>query len=67
MNSELTEASLLILSIVSPNRLATLNWWIRTQAWASSLSGIVSVTTNLSRDEFSMRSTALPDSTGCVQ
>jgi hypothetical protein len=26
MNSELTESSLLILSIVSANRLATLNW-----------------------------------------
>src|SRR5687768_12193009 len=67
MNSELNELSLLIRNMVSASRLAMLSWQIRSQAIASSRKGIVSVTTNLSRAEFWMRSTALPDNTACVE
>jgi hypothetical protein len=67
MNSEDTESSLLIRSIVSASRPATLNWRMRGQAFASSRNGMVSVTTSSSSTEFVMRSTALPESTGCVQ
>ena len=66
-NKELTELSSQILRIVSASSSATLIWRIFAQASASGLSGMVSVTTSSSIADASMRLTAGPESTGCVQ
>src|SRR5205823_6852996 len=66
-NSELTLLSSQILRIVSAISAATLTTRIFEHASASGLRGIVSVTTSSSSTEASMRLTAGPLSTGCVQ
>src|SRR5438309_2023314 len=67
MNSELTESSLLILRIVSASSPATDSTRIFLDAWAALESGIESVTTSSSISDSAIRSTAPPESTGCVQ
>ena len=67
MNRELTESSLLMRRMVSASNPATDSTRIFLHAWASFDSGIVSVTTNSSIEDWSIRATAPPDSTGCVQ
>src|SRR5690606_30857677 len=67
MNSELTDSSLLMRSIVSASSDATETCRIFGQARASSRSGMVSVTTSSSRSDSEMRAAAEPDSTACVQ
>src|SRR3990172_7952490 len=67
MNSSLTESSSAMRRMDSASSSATLSWRMRRQALASGLSGIVSVTTSSSSWDLLIRSTALPDNTGCVQ
>ena len=67
MDSELTESSSAIRRIVSAINSAVPIWRIFLHAAAFALSGMVSVTTSSSITEFSMRSIAGPDNTGCVQ
>src|SRR5258707_5887280 len=66
-NRELTELSSQILRMVSARSSATLIWRIFAHASASGFNGMVSVTTSSSITEASMRLTAGPDNTGCVQ
>src|SRR5258708_25333575 len=66
-NKELTELSSQILRIVSAISSATLMTRIFDDASASGFNGMVSVTTSSSITEASMRLTAWPDNTGCVQ
>src|SRR5260221_170425 len=66
-NRELTELSSQILRMVSARSSATPIWRIFAHASASGFNGMVSVTTSSSITEASMRLTAGPDNTGCVQ
>ena len=52
--------------MVSASSSATDSWRMRPALFASADSGIVSVTTSSSIAELEIRSTAPPDSTGCV-
>lgn len=67
VNRELTELPSVILLIVSAINSAVPICLIFLHASASGFNGIVSVTTSSSITEFSIRSMAGPDSTGCVQ
>jgi hypothetical protein len=55
MNSELTDSSLLMRNMVSAISSAIEIWRMRSQARASSRSGMVSVTTSSSRSDSPMR------------